>query len=427
MTTEITSGQEPAARPADAVTDEQLIAMLVDRARGDGLKLTGEGGLLQQLTKRVLESALDGEITDHVGYDKHDPAGRGSGNTRNGSRTKTVLTDVGPVEVRVPRDAAGTFEPQIVRKRQRRLTGVDDMVLSLSAKGLTHGEIAAHLAEVYGAEVSKQTISTITDKVMDGMAEWQNRPLDKVYPVVFIDAINVKIRDGQVANRPIYLAMAVTVDGHRDILGIWAGDGGEGAKHWLHVLTELKNRGVADVLMLVCDGLKGLPEAVETVWPRTIVQTCVVHLLRNSFRYAARQDWDKIAKALKPVYTAPTEDAATERFLEFTEAWGRKYPAIVKLWENAWAEFVPFLAFDVEIRKVICSTNAIESVNARIRKAVRARGHFPNEQAALKCVYMALMSLDPTGTGRRRWTMRWKAPLNAFQIAFEGRLTPANN
>jgi len=427
MTTEITSGQEPSAGSVSAVTDEQLIAMLVDRARGDGLKLTGEGGLLQQLTKRVLESALDGEITDHVGYDKHDPAGRGSGNTRNGSRTKTVLTDVGPVEVRVPRDAAGTFEPQIVRKRQRRLTGVDDMVLSLSAKGLTHGEIAAHLAEVYGAEVSKQTISTITDKVMDGMAEWQNRPLDRVYPVVFIDAINVKIRDGQVANRPIYLAMAVTVDGHRDILGIWAGDGGEGAKHWLHVLTELKNRGVADVLMLVCDGLKGLPEAVETVWPRTIVQTCVVHLLRNSFRYAARQDWDKIAKALRPVYTAPTEDAATERFLEFAEAWGRKYPAIVKLWENAWAEFVPFLAFDVEIRKVICSTNAIESVNARIRKAVRARGHFPNEQAALKCVYMALMSLDPTGDGRRRWTMRWKAPLNAFQIAFEGRLTPASN
>ncbi len=419
--------EQPAVEPSGVVTDEQLIAMLVDRARGDGLKLTGEGGLLQQLTKRVLESALDGEITDHVGYDKHDPAGRGSGNTRNGSRTKTVLTDVGPVEVRVPRDAAGTFEPQIVRKRQRRLTGVDDMVLSLSAKGLTHGEIAAHLAEVYGAQVSKQTISTITDKVMDGMAEWQNRPLDRVYPVVFIDAINVKIRDGQVANRPIYLAMAVTVDGHRDILGIWAGDGGEGAKHWLHVLTELKNRGVQDVLMLVCDGLKGLPEAVEAVWPRTIVQTCVVHLLRNSFRYAGRQDWDKIAKALRPVYTAPTEDAATERFLEFAETWGRKYPAIVRLWENAWAEFVPFLAFDVEIRKVICSTNAIESVNARIRKAVRARGHFPNEQAALKCVYMALMSLDPTGAGRRRWTMRWKAPLNAFQIAFEGRLTPANH
>lgn len=427
MTTETIVGQESAAGSVAGASDEQLIAMLVDRARGDGLKLTGEGGLLQQLTKRVLESALDGEITDHVGYDKHDPAGRGSGNTRNGSRTKTVLTDVGPVEVRVPRDAAGTFEPQIVRKRQRRLSGVDDLVLSLSAKGLTHGEISAHLAEVYGTEVSKQTISIITDKVMDGMVEWQNRPLDRVYPVVFIDAINVKIRDGQVANRPIYVAMAVTVDGNRDILGIWAGDGGEGAKHWLHVLTELKNRGVADVLMLVCDGLKGLPDAVEAVWPKTIVQTCIVHLLRNSFRYAGRQDWAKIAAALKPVYTAATEDAATERFMEFAEVWGTKYPAIVKLWSDAWAEFVPFLAFDVEIRTVICSTNAIESVNARIRKAVRARGHFPNEQAALKCVYMALMSLDPTGAGRRRWTMRWKAPLNAFQIAFEGRLTPAND
>ncbi|MFF6993565.1 IS256 family transposase [Streptomyces sp. NPDC008313] len=401
--------------------------MLVDRARSEGLQLTGEGGLLQQLTKRVLESALEGEITDHLGYEKHDPAGKNNGNSRNGTRAKTVLTDVGPVEVKVPRDVAGTFEPQIVKKRQRRLSGVDEMVLSLSAKGLTHGEISAHLAEVCGAEVSKQTISTITDKVMEGMTEWQNRPLDRVYPVLFVDAINVKIRDGQVANRPVYVVMAVTAEGTRDILGIWAGDGGEGAKYWLHVFTELKNRGLDDVLMLVCDGLKGLPEAVETVWPRTIVQTCVVHLLRNSFRYAARQDWDKVAKALKPVYTAPSEDAATERFLEFQEAWGRKYPAIIKLWENAWAEFVPFLSFDVEIRKVICSTNAIESVNARIRKAVRARGHFPNEAAALKCIYMALMSLDPTGKGRKRWTMRWKAPLNAFQIAFEGRLTPANN
>ncbi|MEW2161379.1 IS256 family transposase [Streptomyces sp. NPDC007189] len=400
--------------------------MLVERARSEGLQLTGQGGLLQQLTKRVLESALEGEITDHLGYEKHDAAGRGSGNSRNGSRAKTVLTDVGPVEVKVPRDTSGTFEPQIVKKRQRRLTGVDEMVLSLSAKGLTHGEISAHLAEVYGAEVSKQTISTITDQVMEGMAAWQSRPLDRVYPVLFVDAINVKIRDQQVANRPIYLVMAVTVEGERDILGIWAGDGGEGAKYWLQVFTELKNRGLEDVLMLVCDGLKGLPDAVETVWPRTIVQTCIVHLLRNSFRYAARQDWDKLAKALRPVYTAPTAEAAEERFLEFTEVWGKKYPAIVKLWSDAWAEFVPFLAYDVEIRKVICSTNAIESVNARIRKAVRARGHFPTEAAALKCVYLALMSLDPTGKGRRRWTMRWKAPLNAFQIAFDGRLNPSN-
>jgi transposase-like protein len=310
-----------------------------------------------------------------------------------------------------------------VKKRQRRLGGVDEMVLSLSAKGLTHGEISAHLAEVYGAEVSKSTISTITDSVLAGMVEWQNRPLDAVYPVVFIDCVNVKVRDGQVANRPVYMAVAVTADGHRDILGLWVGDGGEGAKYWMQVLTEIKNRGAADVLMLVCDGLSGLPDAVNAVWPAAIVQTCVVHLLRASFRYAARQDWEKVAKALRPVYTAPTEEAALERFVEFTEVWGKKYPAIVRLWENSWAEFVPFLQFDVEIRKIVCTTNAIESINARIRKAVRARGHFPTEQAALKCVYLAVMSMDPTGTGRKRWTMRWKAALQAFDIAFDGRLT----
>jgi putative transposase len=405
----------------DAV-DEQLIDRLASRARAGGLQLAGEGGLLQALTKRLMESALEGEITDHLGYDRHDPAGRDGGNSRNGHRSKTVLTDVGPVEIDVPRDRDGSFEPKIVAKRQKRLSGVDELVISLSAKGLTTGEVQAHLAEVYGAEVSRQTISAITDKVLDGMAEWQNRPLDPVYPVIFIDAINVKIRDGKVANRPIYVALAVTCEGRRDILGLWAGDGGEGAKHWLHVLTELKNRGVNDVLMVVCDGLTGLPEAIEHVWPQAVTQTCVVHLLRNSFRYAGRQHWDAIAKALRPVYTAPTEAAAMERFLEFAEAWGSRYPAIVRLWENAWAEFVPFLAFDAEIRRVVCSTNAIESVNARIRRAVKARGHFPNEQAALKCVYMAIMSLDPTGTGRRRWMMRWKPALNAFEIAFEGRL-----
>jgi putative transposase len=417
---------ETSKRPRRAKTagvDAELVGQLVTQAREQGLQLSGEGGLLQQLTKIVLESALDGEITDHLGYDKHDPAGTNSGNSRNGARAKTVLTDVGPVEIGVPRDREGSFEPQIVRKRQRRLSGVEDLVLSLSAKGLTTGEISAHLAEVYGAEVSRQTISTITDKVMDGMAEWQNRPLDRVYPVVFLDAIHVKIRDGKVANRPIYVALAVTVDGCRDILGLWAGDGGEGAKFWFAVCTELKNRGVEDVLMAVCDGLKGLPEAIVEVWPPTVVQTCVVHLLRNSFRYAGRQHYDAIAKALRPVYTAPTEAAAAERFLEFAQAWGEKYPAIVRLWENAWAEFVPFLAFDPEIRRVICSTNAIESVNSRIRRAVRARGHFPNEQAALKCVYLAVMALDPTGRGQKRWITRWKPALNAFDITFDGRLS----
>lgn len=403
--------------------DEQLVGQLVEQARANGLQLTGEGGLLQRLTRLVVESALEGEITDHLGYDKHDPAGKNGGNSRNGTRQKTLLTEVGPVPIDVPRDRDGSFEPQIVRKRQRRLSGVEDMVLSLSAKGLTTGEISAHLAEVYGADVSRQTISTITDKVMEGMGEWQNRPLDPVYPVIFLDAIHVKIRDGKVANRPIYVALAVTVDGTRDILGLWAGDGGEGAKFWFQVLTELRNRGVADVCMVVCDGLKGLPDAISEVWPLAVTQTCVIHLLRASFRYAARQHWDAIAKALRPVYTAPTESAALERFLEFSETWGAKYPAIVKLWENAWAEFVPFLAFDAEIRKVVCSTNAIESVNARIRRAVRARGHFPNEQAALKCVYLAVMSLDPTGQGRKRWVTRWKAALNAFEITFEGRLS----
>lgn len=244
-----------------------------------------------------------------------------------------------------------------------------------------------------------------------------------MYPVVFIDAIHVKVRDGQVANRPIYVALAVTTEGHRDILGLWAGDGGEGAKYWPQVLTEIKNRGVQDVLMLVCDGLQGLPDSVNAVWADTVVQTCVVHVMRNSFKYASRGDWDQISKALKLVYHAATGAEAEERFADFKKDWQGRYPAIVRLWENAWAEFVPFVTFDREIRRIVCTTNAIESVNARIRKAVKARGHFANEQAALKCVYMAVMALDPTGKGRARWTQRWKPGLNAFDIAFDGRLT----
>jgi len=393
------------------------------------VKLTGEGGLLARLTKLVVESSLEGELDDHLGYGKHDAAGRDGGNSRNGKRAKTLLTEAGPVAIEVPRDREGSFEPKIVAKRQRRLSGVDDLVISLSAKGLTHGEISAHLAEIYGAEVSKQTISTITDRVVEGMAQWQSRPLDPVYPVIFIDCVNVKIRDGQVANRPIYVALAVTVEGTREILGLWAGEhgDGEGAKFWLRVLSEIKNRGTTDCCIVVCDGLKGLPDAIATVWPQTIVQTCIVHLLRNSFRYASKKDWSAIAKDLKPVYTAPSEQAALDRFAEFSEKWEKRYPAIIRLWTNAWAEFVPFLQFDQDIRTVICTTNAIESINARIRRAVNARGHFPNEQAALKCVYLAIMSLDPTGTGRKRWSNRWKAALNAFEITFDGRLSAGRN
>ncbi|QQQ64278.1 IS256 family transposase [Paenarthrobacter ureafaciens] len=401
----------------EIIDQKELAERLLAQAREQGVSLVGPGGLLNRLTKNVLETALDAELTEHLGHEHgQKPVGA---NMRNGTRSKTVLTEIGPVEIEVPRDRDGSFEPVIVPKRRRRLDGIDEVVLSLSARGLTTGEIAAHFEEVYGARVSKDTISRITEKVAAELAEWSSRPLDPVYPVLFVDAIVVKVRDGQVRNTPFYVVMGVTVNGERDILGIWAGDGGEGARFWLQVFSELKNRGVEDVLIAVCDGLKGLPEAITTTWERTIVQQCIVHLIRNSFRYAGRQHRDGIVKALKPVYTAPSEQAAKDRFAEFTAEWGQRYPAIVRLWECSWAEFVPFLEYDVEIRRVMCTTNAIESINARYRRAVRARGHFPNENAALKCLYLVTRSLDPTGGGRARWTMRWKPALNAFAGRFE--------
>jgi putative transposase len=418
-TTQSPQPQDVAAAELDAV-DEQLAARLVAQARERGIGLVGPDGLLQQLTKLVLEGALEGELTGHLGYEHGDPAGRNGSNSRNGSRDKTVITEVGPVEISVPRDRDGTFEPVIVRKRQRRLGGVEDLVVSLVAKGLTTGEVQAHLGEVYGAQVSRQTISTITDRVLDGLAAWQSRPLDPVYPVLFIDAINVKIRDGQVSNRPIYVVLGVSVDGERDILGLWAGDGGEGAKYWLHVLTEVKNRGVGDVCIVVCDGLTGLPDAIATVWPKAITQTCVVHLLRNSFRYASRKDWAAIAKDLRPVYTAATEAAAHDRLAEFAERWEARYPAIIKLWESAWAEFVPFLNFDPEIRSIIATTNAIESLNARFRRAVRARGHFPTEQAALKCLYLTVVSLDPNTDSSPVWYQKTYSGSSGGGLAASG-------
>ena len=414
-------------QPGPEAAELELARQLAGRARAEGLSLTGPGGLLGRLTKVVLEGALEGEMDDHLGYARYDPAGRDGQNSRNGHRAKTVLTDVGPVQVDVPRDRDASFAPQIVAKRQRRLGGIDDMVISLVAKGLTTGEVQAHLAGIYGTEVSRDTISTITDRVLDGLAEWQSRPLDAVYAVLFIDVINVKIRDGQVANRPIYVVLGVTADGERDIVGMWAGEhgDGEGAKFWLRVLSEIKNRGTADVLMVVCDGLKGLPDAIAAVWPQAVTQTCVVHLLRNSFRYASRKDWDAIARALRPVCTAPSEAAALDAFAQFAGTWEARYPAIVKLWESAWAEFVPFLGFDKEIRTLICTTNAIESLNARFRRSVKARGHFPTEQAALKHLYLVIISLDPTGRGRQRWSNRWKAALNAFAITFGDRFPAA--
>jgi putative transposase len=413
-------------RPADESAEQRAARELVRLAQEQGLSLSGPDGLLKLLTKTVIETALNEEMTEHLGYEKHDPAGRESGNLRNGSRGKSVLTETtGSVEIDVPRDRAGTFEPQIVRKRQRRLNGVDEVVLSLYSKGLTTGEISAHFAEIYGASVSKETISRITDKVIEEMNDWAHRPLDEIYAAIFIDAIVVKIRDGQVANRPIYAAIGVTLDGDKDVLGLWAGTGGEGAKFWMSVLTDIRNRGVKDVFFLVCDGLKGLPEVVGNVWPLTIVQTCIIHLIRNTFRLASKRDWDALKRDVKPIYTAVNATAARLAFDDLAEKWGSRYGAIIRLWESAWEQFIPFLDYDLEIRRVICSTNAIESLNARYRRSIKARGHFPTEQAALKCLYLVTRSLDPTGAGRTRWTMRWKPALNAFAITFSDRFPAA--
>jgi putative transposase len=424
LTTSVDSSAE--AESAEPTVDEALAQELVERARTEGVDLVGPGGLLTDLTKTVLETALEAELDEHLGYPKHAVEGRNSGNSRNGSRAKTVLTEVGEVELEVPRDRDGSFEPKIVRKRQRRMSGVDELVISLAAKGLTTGEIAAHFADVYGAEVSKDTISRITEAVVEELQAWQSRPLDRVYPVVFIDAIHVKLRDGKVVNRPVYTVVGVTVSGEREILGLWVGDGGEGPKYWHQVLSEILNRGTVDVCIVCCDGLKGLPDAIADVWPQAIVQTCVLHLIRNSFRYASKADWAELARDLRPVYSAPTDAAAAAALDELAVKWGERYPAIIRLWQNAWAEFVPFLSYSPEIRKVIYSTNAIESMHARFRRSVRARGHFPNEQAALKCLYLTIRSLDPTGRGRARWITRWKPALNAFAVTFEGRLEPIN-
>ena len=413
-------------KQAEQSAEAQAAAELVRLAQEQGLSLTGPDGLLKQLTKTVLETALNEEMTEHLGYEKHDPAGAGTGNIRNGTRAKAVLTDTtGQVEIEVPRDRAATFEPQIVKKRQRRLSGVDEVVLSLYAKGLTTGEISAHFAEIYGASVSKETISRITDKVIEEMNDWSVRPLDEIYAAIFIDAIVVKVRDGQVANRPFYAAIGVSLAGERDILGLWAGTGGEGAKFWMSVLTDLRNRGVKDVFFVVCDGLKGLPEVVSNVWPHAIVQTCIIHLIRNTFRLTSRKYWDEIRRDIKPIYTAVNATAARSALDKLTQKWGQRYPAVIRLWDNAWAEFIPFLDYDVEIRRVICSTNAIESLNARYRRAIKARGHFPSEQAAMKCLYLVTRSLDPTGVGRARWMMRWKPALNAFAITFGDRFPAA--
>ncbi|HZJ06319.1 MAG TPA: IS256 family transposase, partial [Nocardioidaceae bacterium] len=349
-----------AKKKPDPSAEEIAARELVRLAKEQGLSLTGPDGLLKQFTKNVLETALNQEMTEHLGHEKnHAAEGRESSNVRNGTRPKTVLTHAtGQVDLEVPRDRDGTFEPVIVRKRQRRLGEVDEIVLSLYARGLTTGEIAAHFEQIYGVSVSKETVSRITDKVIEEMQSWASRPLNEVYAAIFIDAIMVKVRDGQVANRPVYAAIGVSLAGEKDVLGLWAGTGGEGAKFWMSVLTDLRNRGVKDTFFVVCDGLKGLPEVVGNVWPQAIVQTCIIHLIRNTFRLASRRDWDALKHDVKPIYTAVNADAARAALEELTQKWGAKYAAIIRLWNNAWEEFIPFLDYDVEIRTIICSTNA---------------------------------------------------------------------
>ena len=396
---------------------------LVNQARSEGVALTGEDGLLTSMVREVLQTGLDVEMADHLGYEPYESIGRGSGNSRNGAYPKTVRTDVGPVELRMPRDRQGTFEPVTVPKHVRRLDGLGANVISLYAKGLTTGEIQAHLAEIYDTEVSRETISKITDQVLPDMVAWQSRPLDRVYPVMLIDAIVVKVRDDQVANRPVYVAIGVNLDGERDVLGLWLGpSGGEGAKQWMSMLTELRMRGVADALIVCCDGLKGLPDAIRVTWPHATVQTCVVHLVRNSLRYASKKYWAQIAKSLRGIYTAPTVEAAEARFAEFADEWRPLYPAMIQSWENAREEFVPFLQFPVELRRIVYTTNAIESLNARFRRAVRHRGHFPNEQAAMKVLYLVATARRKNRENLTGKISNWKHALNILTIHYGDRL-----
>jgi transposase-like protein len=403
--------------------DVRIARDLIERARAEGVSLVGPNGLLRQLTKTVLEAALNAELDDHLGYEKGDTFGKFGSNERNGTSPKTVRTDVGDVGIDVPRDREGTFAPRIVPKYARRIEGFDDAIISLYGKGLTTGEIQAHLSDIYGADVSRDLISKITDKVVDELNSWQARPLDRVYPVVLIDAIYVKIREGTVANRPIYVAVGINVAGERDVLGMWVGTGGEGAKGWLNHLSDLKNRGVEDILLVACDGLKGLPDAITTLWPAATVQLCVVHLVRASLRYASKKNWGAITKQLKQMYTAPNVDAAEAVFAEFAVEWEERYPAMIRMWRTSWEQFTPFLAYPPALRKVVYTTNAIESLNARFRQATRRRGHFPNEQAALKVLYLVITNPLKNRSNVTGKTVGWKEALNTLAMYYGDRLT----
>jgi putative transposase len=396
----------------DEVVDELLAGASTEQ------EIVGPGGLLSQLTKRLVERALEVELTDHVGYEPHQEPPGGAGNTRNGSTPKTLITEHGQVGIDTPRDRDGSFSPKIVRKRQRRFEGFDDKILALYSRGLSTRDIEAHIAEIYGVHVGRDLISRVTDAVMDDARAWQQRPLDDVYPVVFLDALVLKIREGgTVQRRACYLALGVGIDGSRDVLGMWFQET-EGAKFWMQVLSELKHRGVRDILIACVDGLKGFPEAIEAVFPKTTVQTCIVHLIRNSLKYVPRREFADVTRDLKPIYTAIDADHAHQELERFDEKWGARFPVITQAWLDSWEYVTPFLAFPPEVRRVIYTTNAIEALNRQLRKAVKTKGHFPSEDAARKLLYLAIQNAVPAWTRTRNWT----TALLAFKIHFGDRL-----
>src|SRR4051794_14578984 len=414
-------GAEPQSQQPPRGAVDRLAELLPEGALDDavrGLKpeeLSGPGGLLSQLAGRVVEAALEAEMTEHLG---HPPGGRPQGaNVRNGATAKTVQTDLGPVEVKTPRDRYGSFAPQILPKRQTRLAGLDDKVLALYAGGMTVRDIGAHLSELYGVEVGRDTISRVTDAVLEDVISWRTRPLERVYPIVYFDALFVKVReDRSVQNRACYLALGVTCDGEREVLGIWWQET-EGARFWLAVLNDLRRRGVQDVLISCVDGLKGFPEAIEATFPAAWVQTCIVHLIRASLRYVNYRDQRKVASALRPIYTAANAEQALTELERFDSDWGQRYPATVNAWRTSWDHVTPFLALPDELRRAVYTTNTIEGLHRQIRKAIKTRGHFPDEQAATKLIYLAVIKADAKWRRNRTWT----APRAALKIHFGDR------
>jgi putative transposase len=381
--------------------------------------LLGPDGLLKQLTGALVERALNGEMTAHLGYEKHSPTGRGTGNSRNGTSKKTLKTEQGDVPVRVPRDRNGSFEPALVKKHQTHFDGFDEKIISMYARGMSVREIQGHLSDLYGTEVSRDLISKATDGVLEEVKAWQTRPLDPVYPIVYMDALVLKVRhQGTVTNRSAYIAIGVNMDGRKEVLGIWL-ETTEGAKFWHKVMTELKNRGVQDILIACVDGLKGFPDAIEAVWPKTIVQTCIVHMIRNSVRYVTWGDRREVVADLKLIYGAATEGEAEQALDEFEAKWRERFPMIAQSWRANWERVTPFLGFPAEIRKVIYTTNAIEALNRQLRKVIKTRGHFPTDDSAIKLLYLALLNAE------KKWSMpirAWKRALNQLAIHFEGRL-----